>query len=69
MPLYEFRCKKCGCQFEQIVFLADGEPVKCPKCGVADPERLLSTFSSCRSSQETIASGGSSCSAPSSGFS
>lgn len=43
MPLYEFLCRACGVQFEALV--RGGEhPATCPSCGVADIERLLSSF-------------------------
>ncbi|HET7131753.1 MAG TPA: zinc ribbon domain-containing protein [Gammaproteobacteria bacterium] len=40
MPLYDFKCRKCGKKFEELVRLGD-TPV-CPKCGAADTERLFS---------------------------
>ncbi|MCK4390869.1 MAG: zinc ribbon domain-containing protein [Desulfobacterales bacterium] len=69
MPLYEFRCPKCGHEFEQIVFLSDKGPMKCPKCGAAKAERLLSMFSSVTSAKKTGASFSSSCASSSTGFS
>jgi len=47
MPIFEFRCRKCGSQFERVVFGSDNEPVKCPACGAEDAERLMSSFASC----------------------
>jgi putative FmdB family regulatory protein len=46
MPLYEFYCPKCREAFEKLIFASDNEPVKCPKCGAAGAERILSVFSS-----------------------
>ncbi|MBW2035962.1 MAG: zinc ribbon domain-containing protein [Deltaproteobacteria bacterium] len=69
MPLYEFRCSKCGHEFEEIVFLTDKEPIKCPKCGASNPERLLSMFSSSSSSSDTPSYTASSCSTSHGGFS
>ena len=41
MPLYEYRCTKCGHRFEKIQsFSADPEKV-CPKCGNATLVRPL----------------------------
>ncbi|MDY6988870.1 MAG: zinc ribbon domain-containing protein [Thermodesulfobacteriota bacterium] len=69
MPLYEFRCPKCGAEFEHIVFCTDKDPVKCPTCGAPHPERLLSVFSSGRTSGAGTASATSSCTAAGTGFS
>jgi putative FmdB family regulatory protein len=64
MPIYEFRCRTCGKQFEQVVFGSNKEPVQCPGCGSVDAERLMSAFASCGLGKQP----GSSC-APSSGHS
>lgn len=40
MPLYEYRCRACSHEFEQIVKL--GETPPCPACSASDPERLFS---------------------------
>ena len=43
MPIYEYACKKCGHEFEELV--RAGEQPPCPKCGEARKvERKLSTF-------------------------
>ncbi|MBW1675722.1 MAG: zinc ribbon domain-containing protein [Deltaproteobacteria bacterium] len=69
MPLYEFRCPKCGHEFEQIVFSSDKGLVKCPKCAAPKPERLLSIFSSSTTGMRAGASVSSSCAPSSRGFS
>jgi len=58
MPLYEFRCATCGNAFEELVRnAADQADLKCPVCGSANPQRLLSaTFGG--GSGESAASGG-----------
>ena len=33
MPIYEFRCKKCGNQIEVFQKMADKPPTRCKKCG------------------------------------
>jgi putative FmdB family regulatory protein len=33
MPIYEFRCKKCGSQIEVIQKMTDKAPTRCKKCG------------------------------------
>ena len=40
MPIYEYRCAKCGHEFEALVRRT--ETPRCEKCGAAEPERLLS---------------------------
>ena len=47
MPIYEYKCKKCGERFDVYrLFTANDEKVKCPKCGANRPERQISAFSS-----------------------
>ena len=41
MPLYEYRCKSCGHQFEKIQSFSAPEEKECPQCH-AEVERLLS---------------------------
>ena len=41
MPLYEYRCKKCGHQFEKIQSFSAPEEKECPQCH-GEVERLLS---------------------------
>ena len=44
MPIYEYRCPKCGADFELMRRMAEmNEPTQCPKCGAAS-ERLISVF-------------------------
>jgi len=41
MPIYEFRCKKCGHQIEVFQKLSDKPPTRCQKCG-GRLEKLIS---------------------------
>lgn len=41
MPLYEYKCEKCGHQFEKIEGHNASETKKCPKCG-GKAQRMLS---------------------------
>ncbi|MGA2225845.1 MAG: FmdB family zinc ribbon protein [Syntrophobacteraceae bacterium] len=43
MPLYEYKCTKCGNTFEQLV-LGEDEPTTCPKC-YGGVQKLMSGFS------------------------
>lgn len=45
MPIYEYRCKKCGHTFEELVF-GDDVP-SCPKCKEPEAEKMISRCS-CR---------------------
>ena len=42
VPLYDFRCRACGHEFEALVRPANAP--QCPECHATDLERLLSTF-------------------------
>ena len=42
MPLYDYRCPRCGHRFEELVFGSD-KTVECPRCQ-AEAERQLSAF-------------------------
>ncbi len=70
MPIYEFRCRNCGEEFEELVRMGTKEEeVECPHCGKYECEKLLSTFMT--SGGGSSSSGGSSVSGSSgsSGFS
>lgn len=41
MPIYEFKCRECGEEFEEIVLGAD-DTVTCPKCKSTAAEQLMS---------------------------
>jgi putative FmdB family regulatory protein len=46
MPLYAFRCTRCGHEFDRLLSLKDDQhQVCCPACG-HEVRRLVSTFSS-----------------------
>jgi len=43
MPVYDYKCKKCGAEFEKFLrTLAAAGSVKCEKCGSAKVEKLVS---------------------------
>jgi putative FmdB family regulatory protein len=41
MPIFEYRCRACGKEFEQLVL--KGTTPACPACQGEDLERLIST--------------------------
>lgn len=62
MPLYEYRCTKCGMTFEEIQKVGETE-AECPYCESKDTEKQLSIFSG---GGQSTGGGGGSC-IPSSG--
>ncbi len=46
MPLFEFQCRKCGHQFEELLTAAEVEAgqLKCPACHSKRVEREFSAF-------------------------
>jgi len=43
MPIYDFKCRGCGHEFEGLVLPARAHPA-CPQCQGQDLERLVSAF-------------------------
>ncbi len=58
MPIYEYKCRKCGAEFEQLLKRSD-EKVNCPKCGSTRLEKQFSTLGSVRAGGASGDSGGS----------
>ena len=45
MPIYEYRCNKCGETYEELRSMqAADRDLKCPRCEAEDVERLVSIF-------------------------
>ena len=51
MPIYEFRCLRCGHVFELLKLKKETEGIKmkCPKCKSSEVEKVLSTVNVARS--------------------
>lgn len=61
MPIYEYRCEKCGSRFEVLQRVGeDGRHLRCPKCGHEKVEKQFSAFATAASPQN-FSSAGSSC--------
>ncbi|MEW6347769.1 MAG: zinc ribbon domain-containing protein [Thermodesulfobacteriota bacterium] len=46
MPIFEFRCDKCGEEFERFVLMSEKEGIECTHCRSRDTRRLMSATSS-----------------------
>ena len=64
MPIYEFRCLKCGHVFEllQLKKKQEETKMKCPKCKSPEIERVLSTIGVIKSGNTKITQTTKSCS-------
>ncbi|MGQ9824331.1 MAG: FmdB family zinc ribbon protein [Desulfotomaculales bacterium] len=54
MPIYEYLCAGCQKRVEVLVLSRDAL-VRCPRCGCADLERLMSPFAYHRSEADRLA--------------
>jgi putative FmdB family regulatory protein len=69
MPIYEYRCSKCGAISEFLVGVSSkGEPLNCKQCGSSQLEKMLSVSHSLkgekRSPGHTCCGRGERCSTP-----
>jgi|WetSurMetagenome_2_1015567.scaffolds.fasta_scaffold02263_12 putative FmdB family regulatory protein len=45
MPIYEYKCQKCGAKFEIRRSINENDKdIKCPKCETESPRRVFSAF-------------------------
>jgi putative FmdB family regulatory protein len=58
MPIYEYRCEKCGDEFEELVMGSDPE-VRCPRCESDRVCRRMSAASFKTGSKFSSSAGGS----------
>ena len=65
MPVYEYVCKKCGKEFEELV-RSSSEKINCPKCSSAKVSKKMSVFAH-KSSGKFHSSAGNGCHSCSSG--
>jgi putative FmdB family regulatory protein len=54
MPIYEYKCERCGKEFERVVFSSDSDHQACPVCGCAETRKLVSVFASRGLSREAV---------------
>mgnify|MGYP003456511627 CR=1 FL=1 len=58
MPIYEYRCRKCGEVFEKFQKISEGGGhLTCPYCGGRKPERIISSFCSSKGSESSSSCG------------
>ncbi len=58
MPIYEYRCRKCGEISEKMQKVSEKEDsLICPSCGKGRLEKILSGFSSSKGSGSTPSCG------------
>lgn len=59
MPMYEYRCNKCGEIYEKLRRMEDADrDLKCPGCEADDVERLMSAFATSGGGCDAAASSG-----------
>lgn len=58
MPVYEYKCEKCGAEFTHLKLKASDEPA-CPKCKSKKVSKKMSSFSC--SGPSVLGSGSGSC--------
>ncbi len=57
MPIYEYRCKKCGKRFSVLTLRVSESPVPvCDKCGSKRADRLMSRFAMPKSEEARLES-------------
>jgi len=59
MPIYEYRCRKCGKKFEKLVL--NSRKVACPDCKSEELDRLMSVFAHTSGGKLATSSTGKSC--------
>ncbi|HOA05673.1 MAG TPA: zinc ribbon domain-containing protein [Candidatus Fermentibacter daniensis] len=57
MPIYEYLCSRCNLIFQFFVRSSGAPAPSCPKCGYGELERVMSAFSTSRSSSAPFSGG------------
>jgi putative FmdB family regulatory protein len=52
MPIHEYACQACGCEFEALV--RSNTAPACPQCHSAQLEKRLSVFATASSAPDTM---------------
>ncbi|VAW83235.1 hypothetical protein MNBD_GAMMA16-378 [hydrothermal vent metagenome] len=42
MPIYEYLCESCACEFEKLQKMSDAVLTVCPECGKSSLKKLVS---------------------------
>lgn len=42
MPIYEYKCKQCNHQFENVEFSEKDKPQECADCGAKEFDKVIS---------------------------
>ncbi len=59
MPLYDYKCSRCGTVFERLVRRSDADkPQRCPNCGSTETKRVMSACAVRSSGRVCAPSGG-----------
>jgi putative FmdB family regulatory protein len=58
MPIYEYKCKQCGNEYEELVALNAATPPPCPACKSDDAEKKFSVFGSTGSQSSSCGTSG-----------
>ena len=45
MPIFEYRCERCGQVFDHLARTAADKPEKCPQCGAKRLKKQFASFS------------------------
>ncbi len=57
MPMFEYKCNKCGDKFEFLILAGREEKVVCPGCNSEDIEKQLTVFRATKNSRSGSGSG------------